>query len=107
MIAEIILVPSPDLQQAPFFTPRKLASEVGINCETVRWYLRPRKPAISIAGSEEGAARKPAESPRPAQCGADPRSAPIDPGRPRPRSEHQPPAVRDRTVRPPLVAASA
>jgi hypothetical protein len=38
------------------------ASEVGINRETVRWYLRLRKPAISIAGSEEGADRKPAIS---------------------------------------------
>jgi hypothetical protein len=35
---------------------------VGINRETVRWYLRLRKPAISIAGSEEGADRKPAIS---------------------------------------------
>jgi hypothetical protein len=40
MIAEIILVFSPDLQPAPFFTPRKHASEAGINCKTVRWYLR-------------------------------------------------------------------
>jgi hypothetical protein len=29
---------------------------------------------------------------------------PIDPGSPRPTSEHQPPAVRDRTLRTPLVA---
>jgi hypothetical protein len=62
MIAEIILVPSPDLQPAPFSHPRKLASDVGINRETVRCYLRLRKPAISIAGSEEGADRKPAIS---------------------------------------------
>src|SRR5271167_646348 len=40
-------------------------------------------------------------------CGADPRSVPIDPSRPRPTSEHQPPAERDRTLRRPLVAASA
>jgi hypothetical protein len=35
---------------------------MGINRETVRWYLRLRKSAISIAGSEEGADRKPAIS---------------------------------------------
>src|SRR5271165_4663319 len=47
------------------------------------------------------------ESPRPARCAAGPRFVPIDPGRPRPTSEHQPPAGRDRTLRHPLVAASA
>jgi hypothetical protein len=63
MIAEITLVPSPDLQPAPFSHARKLASEeVGINREMVRWYLRLEKPAISIAGSEKGADRKPAIS---------------------------------------------
>jgi hypothetical protein len=47
------------------------------------------------------------ESPPPARCGADPRFVPIDPERPRPTSEYQPPAVQDRTLRRPLVAASA
>jgi hypothetical protein len=35
------------------WSQRHIASEVEINGETVRWYLRLRKPAISIAGSEE------------------------------------------------------
>ena len=35
---------------------------MGINRETVRWYLRLTKPAISITGSEEGVDRKPAIS---------------------------------------------
>src|SRR5271165_5391553 len=47
------------------------------------------------------------ESPRPARCGAGPRFVPVDPDKPRPTSEHQPPAGRDRTSRRPLVAASA
>jgi hypothetical protein len=33
---------------------RGIASEVGINRETVRWYLRLRKPAISITGKQAG-----------------------------------------------------
>ena len=37
-------------------------SELGINRETVRRYLRLAKPAVSIAGSEEEADRKPAIS---------------------------------------------
>jgi transposase len=44
------------------WSQRRIASELGINRETVRRYLRLAKPAISIAGSEEGADRKPAIS---------------------------------------------
>jgi hypothetical protein len=52
-----------DLQPAPFFIPAKACERGGDpNRETVRWYLRLRKSAISIAGSEEGADRKPAIS---------------------------------------------
>ena len=43
------------------WSQRRIASELGINRETVRRYLRLAKPAISIAGSEE-ADRKPAIS---------------------------------------------
>jgi hypothetical protein len=41
------------------WSERRIASELGINRETVRRYLRLAKPANSIAGSEEGADRKP------------------------------------------------
>jgi hypothetical protein len=41
---------------------RRIASELGMNRETVRRCLRLAKPAISIAGSEEEADRKPAIS---------------------------------------------
>src|ERR1700686_3954291 len=41
------------------WSQRRIASELGINRETVRWYLRRGKPAISIAGSEEEEERKP------------------------------------------------
>ena len=34
------------------WSQRRIASELGINCETVRRYLRLAKPAISIAGSD-------------------------------------------------------
>ena len=44
------------------WSQRRIASELGINRETVRRYLRLAKPAISIAGSEEEADRKPAIS---------------------------------------------
>src|SRR5580704_10461939 len=44
------------------WSQRRIASELGINRETVRRYLRLAKPAISITGSEEGADRKPAIS---------------------------------------------
>ena len=44
------------------WSQRRIASELGINRETVRRYLRLANPAISIAGSEEGADRKPAIS---------------------------------------------
>ena len=44
------------------WSQRRIASELGINRETVRRYLRMAKPAISIVGSEEGADRKPAIS---------------------------------------------
>ena len=49
------------------WSQRRIASELGINRETVRRYLRLAKPAISIAGSEEArfrgeADRKPAIS---------------------------------------------
>ena len=49
---------------------RRIASELGINRETVRRYLRLANPAISIAGSEEGADRKPAISITGKQAGA-------------------------------------
>jgi DNA-binding transcriptional regulator LsrR (DeoR family) len=35
------------------WSQRRIASELGINRETVRRYLRLAKPAISIAGSED------------------------------------------------------
>ena len=44
------------------WSQRRIASELGINRETVRRYLRLAKPAISITGSEEEADRKPAIS---------------------------------------------
>ena len=44
------------------WSQRRIASELGINRETVRRYLRLAKPAISTAGSEEGADRNPAIS---------------------------------------------
>lgn len=44
------------------WSQRRIASELAINRETVRRYLRLRNPAISIAGSEEGVDRKPAIS---------------------------------------------
>src|SRR5580704_7458213 len=44
------------------WSQRRIASELGINRETVRRYLSLANPAISIAGSEEGADRKPAIS---------------------------------------------
>jgi predicted transcriptional regulator len=44
------------------WSQRRIASELGINRETVRRYLRLAKPAISIASSEEEADRKPAIS---------------------------------------------
>jgi hypothetical protein len=44
------------------WSQRRIASELGINRETVRRYLRLAKPAISIAGSEDEADRKPAIS---------------------------------------------
>ena len=44
------------------WSQRRIASELGINRETVGRYLRLAKPANSIAGSEEGADRKPAIS---------------------------------------------
>jgi predicted transcriptional regulator len=44
------------------WSQRRIASEVGINRETVRRYLRLAKPAISIADSEEETDRKPAIS---------------------------------------------
>src|SRR6202040_3811362 len=44
------------------WSQRRIASELGVNRETVRRYLRLANPAISITGSEEGADRKPAIS---------------------------------------------
>jgi predicted transcriptional regulator len=44
------------------WSQRRIASELGINRETVGRYLRLAKPAISTAGAEEGAAAKPAIS---------------------------------------------
>src|SRR6202011_143141 len=44
------------------WSQRRIASELGINRETVRRYLRLAKPAISIAGSEVEADRKPGVS---------------------------------------------
>ena len=44
------------------WSQRRIASELGINRETVRRYLRLAKPAISTADSEEGADRNPAIS---------------------------------------------
>jgi hypothetical protein len=44
------------------WSQRRIASELGINRETVCRYLRLAKPTISITGSEEGADRKPAIS---------------------------------------------
>ena len=44
------------------WSQRRIASELGINRETVCRYLRLAKPAISITGSEEEADRKPAIS---------------------------------------------
>ena len=40
------------------WSQRRIASELGINRETVRRYLRLANPAISIAGSEEGSGSK-------------------------------------------------
>ena len=44
------------------WSQRRIASELGINRETVGRYLRLAKPAISIIGSEEAVDRKPAIS---------------------------------------------
>ena len=44
------------------WSQRRIASELGINRETVGRYLRLAKSANSITGSEEGADRKPAIS---------------------------------------------
>jgi predicted transcriptional regulator len=44
------------------WSQRRIASELGINRETVRRYLRLGKPAISITGSEEEADRKSSHS---------------------------------------------
>jgi len=44
------------------WSQRRIASELGINRETVRRYPRLAKPPISIAGSEEEADGKPAIS---------------------------------------------
>jgi transposase len=44
------------------WSQRRIAQELGINRETVGRYLRLKKPAISIAGSEDGSDRKPAIS---------------------------------------------
>ena len=44
------------------WSQRRIASELGINRETVGRYLRLAKPANSITGSEEGADRNPAIS---------------------------------------------
>src|ERR1700720_1113146 len=57
------------------WSQRRIASELGINRETVRRYLRLANPAISTAGSEEGADRKPAILITGKQVG-DPESAP-------------------------------
>ena len=42
------------------WSQRRIASELGINRETVGRYLRLAKPAILITGVEEGAGAKPA-----------------------------------------------
>ena len=42
------------------WSQRRIASELGINRETVGRYLRLAKPAISTTGVEEGEALKPA-----------------------------------------------
>ena len=44
------------------WSQRRIASELGINRETVGRYLRLAKPAIAITGVEEGAGAKPAIS---------------------------------------------
>jgi predicted transcriptional regulator len=42
------------------WSQRRIANELGINRETVGRYLRLKKPAISIGGSEDKSDRKPA-----------------------------------------------
>jgi len=53
------------------WSQRRIASELGINRETVGRYLRLAKPAIPTTGVEEGAAAKPAISITGKQAGQD------------------------------------